>query len=315
MSASDQVRFVDRVQFLDGQRLLASDLQALEEYAREMRWLHNRSLHQPGVASGLAVAGAKGDSSLLIQPGYAIDALGRELILDERHVEPVPPIAGDGVGNPVEFDLTVSYAQALIEVEVRAGVCTRDDGAVRLREAPVFCWVRVGDPNAQVLRQQIDTGERILLARVQVLNCQLYQAPSIAQRRDAKPSLHPRVHAEIADVAWEIDDPNFPFGVRLKTKQPVDTRAAGFRTSPAYFVSLVDVQPIDVTDDKGTKTRVALDAFLEVSNAQPGSFGLALLVPRMLFEGSAVDANAVLNAVRDQVESLVWRVEWLGVEG
>mgnify|MGYP001036441712 CR=1 FL=1 len=45
-------QFLERIQFFNGQRLFASDLQALEAFNREMRWLHNQSLHQPGVGSG-----------------------------------------------------------------------------------------------------------------------------------------------------------------------------------------------------------------------------------------------------------------------
>lgn len=315
MSATNQVRFVDRVQFFQGQRLLADDLQALEEYQREMRWLHNRSLHQPGVASGLAVRGEKGDSSLLIEPGYAIDVLGRELILSDAHVEPVPPVAGDGAGNPVAFDLTVSYPARLEASERRGAVCEDGDGAVRLREEPVFCWVRVGASDAQTLRQQIETGERILLARVQVLQCQLHQPVSIAQRKNAKPAVHPFVHAEIVDVVWVKDETPSPFGLRLTTAKPIDTRAAGFRTSPAYFVNLLEAQSIRIQGEGGPKD-VPLDAFLEVTHVLPESFEVALLIPRMLFDGSGVQAETVFVALLEQLKGgLRWRIEWLGVEG
>ena len=69
--------FTERIAFFDGQRLFASDLQFLEQFNREMRWLHNRSLHQPGIGSGFAVSGNKGDREVRIEPGYAIDNLGR----------------------------------------------------------------------------------------------------------------------------------------------------------------------------------------------------------------------------------------------
>ena len=71
-------RFLERSRFFDGQRLFASDLQAVEAFGREMRWLHNQSLHQPGIGSGFAVSGSKGDREVVIQPGYAIDAEGRD---------------------------------------------------------------------------------------------------------------------------------------------------------------------------------------------------------------------------------------------
>ena len=128
-------RFTERIKFFDGQRLFASDLQDLEQFNREMRWLHNQSLHQPGVASGYAVSGYKDDREVTIQPGYAIDSSGREIVLTKPEVLQVPPVANDGQGNPLYYDLVVSYPVDLLlkETETRDGVCV-SRGAVRLRE-------------------------------------------------------------------------------------------------------------------------------------------------------------------------------------
>src|SRR4051794_3122474 len=103
---------LERLQFFNGQRLDAADLQGIDDLNRQMRWLHNQSLHQPGVGSGYAISGAKGDREVTIQPGYAIDSAGREIILTDAVVQAVPPVANDGAGNPVVYDLTVSYPGA-----------------------------------------------------------------------------------------------------------------------------------------------------------------------------------------------------------
>src|SRR5579884_4221766 len=81
MAVIGGTQFLERLQFFNGQRLFAGDLQALEAFNREMRWLHNQSLHQAGVGSGYAVSGAKGDREVIITPGYAIDACGHEIVL------------------------------------------------------------------------------------------------------------------------------------------------------------------------------------------------------------------------------------------
>src|SRR5689334_10203964 len=107
MSVLSSARFIERLQFFDGQRLFAEDLQGLEQQHRELRWLHNQSLHQPGVASGYAVSGNKGDREVSIQPGYAIDSDGREIVLTEGEVLPVPPVRGDADGKPKPYYLTV----------------------------------------------------------------------------------------------------------------------------------------------------------------------------------------------------------------
>ena len=61
MGVLEESTFIERRQFFAGQQLYADDLTGLEAFHREMRELHNRSLHQPGVGSGLAVKGASGD--------------------------------------------------------------------------------------------------------------------------------------------------------------------------------------------------------------------------------------------------------------
>src|SRR5687768_5540890 len=108
MAMLDQAQFMERLRFFDGQRLFASDLENLDSLHREMRELHNRSLHQAGVGSGFAVSGEVGAREVVIGPGYAIDFEGREIIHTQDHSEPVPPVAGDPDGNPVWYDLTVA---------------------------------------------------------------------------------------------------------------------------------------------------------------------------------------------------------------
>src|SRR5215218_6154554 len=125
MSILDQTRFIERQQFFNGQRLFKDDLQTLEAFNREMRWLHNESLHQPGIGNGFAVAGHKGDREVVVAAGYAIDDLGREIVLTGSRTVPVQPVAGDATGQPQRYVLTVHYPDDddLEEVERREGLC------------------------------------------------------------------------------------------------------------------------------------------------------------------------------------------------
>ena len=94
------------------------------------------------------------------------------------------------MGNPF-YDLTVSYPddEYLEEAETREGVASR--GVVQLREEPVFCWVRwkgtIGQPSCERPRtKDIQNGLKIVLARIEVLNCQLiktFQSPTAAPGR------------------------------------------------------------------------------------------------------------------------------------
>ena len=252
-----QTRFIERLRFFNGERLNDSDLQGLEAFNREMRWLHNASLHQPGIGNGFAVSGKKGDREVQIGPGYAIDALGREIVMTQSQIEAVPPVAKEDDGSPVLFDLTVSYPddKFLEATETRDGICT-GPGVIRLKEEPVFCWVRLrtnGQPVDSTIKQEILSGMRIILCRAEVLNCQLYKDVSIAQRLNARPAKQPYICCSSANVAWKewsigtfnpgaMDFREFirllfsgsPLILPVGLQAVIDTSDCGFLTTPCY---------------------------------------------------------------------------------
>lgn len=213
MSGLKDLRFLERQQFFDGQRLFADDLQELEAFHREMRWLHNRSLHQPGIGNGYAITGVKGERVVTVGAGYAIDAEGREIVLIENRVLQVPPVSGEPGGTPATFDLTIAYPSDadLEEAETRAGVCA-DRGTVRLREEPVFCWVRLQETEAGTfvavdgrLKADVEQGLRLVIGRVEVLNCQLHSTVSLEQRRSARPTYQPYIACGSHEPEnWEV---------------------------------------------------------------------------------------------------------------
>ena len=210
MDFLNQTRFIERLQFFNGQRLFASDLQGLEAFNREMRWLHNKSLHQPGIGNGFAVTGKKGERQVQVDPGYAIDIEGREIVLTQTQLEPIPPVSSEVDGSPIQFDLTVSYPpdEDLEETETREGVCA-PQGVVRRKEEPVFCWVQLdrnGQPLDPKIKADILTGLRIVLARAEVLECSLNKDVSIAERLSARPASQPYICCGHLDkVDWKVE--------------------------------------------------------------------------------------------------------------
>jgi hypothetical protein len=321
MAQIGSTRYLERVEFFNGERLFAADLQTLEEFQREMRWLHNKSLHQPGVASGFAVAGEKGDRQVTVQPGYALDSSGREIVLTEvNHIEAVPPVADDGAGNPVTFYLTVSYPATLVASQQLPADCAADPpGAVRLSEVPVFCWVRLNSTASASLLQDVETGDRILLATAQVLNCQLYQPITLSQRLNAKPGVHPYIFSAQADLPWvqnKVTFQNTQFGIQLKDVNdakvsfPVDTSAAGFHTVPCYFASLIGERTINLASGG----QVTLEPLLGISAPGLAGFQVSLMIPAGLLGDVSLGAVAAqLNNLQGQ-NQLNWAIEWLGVE-
>jgi hypothetical protein len=330
MSLAVSTKPIERIQFFKGQRLFAADLQDLEEFNRLMRWLHNQSLHQAGVASGYSVTGNKSDSQITVQPGYAIDSHGREIVLIKSTVIQVPPVANDGQGNAVYYDLVVSYPDDsdLKETETRDGVCV-SRSAVRLREAPTFCWAELvptsdptGTPSALTaarkaklvaLNKDIESGNRIRLARAEVLNCQLNQPLSVAERRNARPPAQPFISAgntASATTKWSAAvAPSL--GVTLTLS--VDTSAAQFRSVPRYIANVVGDRSVQVTIPTPPTARTLLiDGFVRIDAASVSGFTFSLLIPSILIDHD-LSLSDVAKALPDAVKS--WYVVWMGVEG
>lgn len=333
MSIIDETKFVERFQFFNGQRLFAYDLQGLETFNREMRWLHNQSLHQPGVGNGYATSGKKGARDVSVEAGYASDTLGREIVLTETETLPIPPDAGDK-GNPTYYDLTIAYPDddALEEAEQREGICG-GDGVTRLQEAPVFCWVELaGDPltpRKPKLRSDLQNGLRIRLARIAVLNCQLYEDISIGERQNARPPLTPYIAsgAETLPTLKALGvKPVGPGENPIIITGTVDTRSADFLTIPEYRAHIAGPREISIKGGSTTFNFVLFDQF-QITNQKRDEFdfvdlmmaiGPALdLSPK---DVSFVDKNGTAGT-RTRFEELEarmfaeWRVIWMGVEG
>lgn len=317
MAALDQSRFVERLQFFDGQRLFASDLQQLEAFHRAMRELHNASLHQPGIGAGLAVTGSSGDREVAVGPGYALDVEGHEITLTSDHVEPVPPVEGDPDGTPAVYDLAVSYpSDDLLEVaETREGICL-SRGAVRLREEPVFCWVRLHDDGSGVLRpadprlrDAIAAGRRILLARAEVQHCQLVSL-SIAERRNARPPTQPLIACGRAAPHWQASlEPPTPgeFETQLLfLDADVSTASAGFVNTPCYSARLDGPRLFEGQVD-GEPREFFAEGLLSIHDATPDGFSLRVLVLPFFPFGVAELENpsSVFSA---------WTIEWMAVD-
>lgn len=301
-----------RPAFFDGQRLDADDLTAVYEFHRSLRWLHNRSLHGWGVASGLTVAGRKGEGEVTVSPGYALDCEGHDLVLSRAITLAVPPLAGASgpAGGPVELFLTVSYASddALAASETRDGVC-HGGGAVRRAEAPRlrFQNPRVPSAPATAFRRGLD----VVLATVRIERCRLAAPPSAAERRDARPATQPFV-ASGGTVAGTTPWALFPStGTPLGVLTRVDTSSAGFRRTPSYSAQVVGPRTLP-------GSTALIDGFAAVAEASATDFVLQVTLPRNLTVGARVlNPSSAITATLPQklATAMRWSVSWLGVEG
>jgi hypothetical protein len=320
MTIFQDARSVERPRFFDRQQLFASDLDAITAFHQAMREEHNRNLHQPGVGNGFAVSGRRGDREVSVQPGYALNAQGQEIVLVDVHVEPVPPVAAERNGEPVVFDLTVSYPSDddLEEAETREGVC-RARGVVRLRERPVFCWVRlvrdITGKLAPVSEQDaldILEARKIVLAQAEVLNCELYADLSVALRRTARPAQPPHIACGCSPVEWE---PWVEEGARelIGIRTPlVDTTPGRFRVTPCYQARVAGERPLEAEGRGFESGQTFLLLDLPAYMQSPTATGFECLVPVVAF-GAVIpvdQGDAIVEAAQEG-----WPcVAWMGVE-
>ena len=88
---SEQLQGFKRINFFKGFLTTEKDWNDAERYHIDKRRLHNRMMHSPGVVYGFAgdlrvSARARGDLSVEVQPGYAIDGLGNDLMIQDATI-------------------------------------------------------------------------------------------------------------------------------------------------------------------------------------------------------------------------------------
>jgi hypothetical protein len=298
---------LERPAFFNGQRLTAADLADVQMYHRELRWQHNRTMHNWGIVLGCAVAGARGERAVQVQPGYALDCIGRELILSRTAAMPIPAVAGAAGGGPATYYLTIRYAEDEdLTPEMRTGLCG-SEGAVRRPEEPLMRW---RDPD-----DGFEHGVDIVLASIQVKNCQLYTDVSAAERRDAIPAKQPYVAAgqsAASNTAWRLwPNDDTPVGVATT----VITASAGFQATPRYQAHIRGQR---LVVDDGSITFV-VDGYAQVIAPSPTTFELVVILPQGVVAGNImlnppqiVFTHEFTDTLR---EELAWRVVWMGVEG
>jgi hypothetical protein len=307
---------LERPAFFDGQRLEADDLAAMYDFHRELRWLHNRALHNWGIAVGFAVRGAKGSREVTVSPGYALDCQGHDLLLSRPVTLAVPAVSGTASGKPMLYYLTASYADdaRIAPSESRDGECA-GGGAVRRVEAPLVRWQ---DPRSVVTENRWRRGLDIVLAAVQVLDCALVAAPSMAERRGARPEPQPFVAAGTSapeSTVWTFF--NGASGI-AGIQAIVDTSSAGFQRTPTYTAQIVGTRVLKADTGSGSPNGVLVDGFGSVVSPTSNGFVYRLVMPRNLTTGPyTLNPNAIFTAkTLDTLRTaLRWSVAWMGVEG
>jgi hypothetical protein len=172
--------------FIDGAILGAGDLTALEQLDRDRDARATRHLHTPGVGAGLELQkvtppGQTGFVEVTLQPGYAIDGTGRELVVPTALPVSADQFKGD-VPNPVtqkDSAITVWYPvfirgldAPVVATNGKTG-CEGGGGPTRIAEDVEVEFGRPGDATAEQTAPPPDAGPgagtwRVLVGFVQL---------------------------------------------------------------------------------------------------------------------------------------------------
>lgn len=220
---------LQRLRYWQGQALRSRDLNDQMAFEDLVRIWHTRALHQAhGVRQGLEVALDVTVPAVIVSPGLAFDARGRELIVGQPRQLALPEIPAGGL------NLALSYRET-------GAACSKDLSAVCWPDnTPVdrvsrFSWLRP---------ERFDPREAVALAR-------LMPGPVLAPAFNApraRPLAKPRTgHGSTipGNTAWrlwerEIKGPVFSDAGGSQRAQvlglevDVDTTATGFTASPCY---------------------------------------------------------------------------------
>lgn len=303
----------DRPLWFPGQLLTADDLTTAQDLDTGLRRLHHRMLHGWGIASGLTVAGRRGQAEVDIGAGYALDRVGRELVVPDRLPMPVPPVAGGPDGGPRPFALVLRWTDdedaAVVD---RPGSCgTR--GAVRRSDAPTLSWVAPGSVRA---------GLDIVLAEIRVQSCRLVDPPDPTRRRLLNPPPTPYTATGLTvagETDWRVvaDHGGAPWGLAVT----VDTSEAGFGDTPSYLARIAGGRLVEAAATPFGQPFL-LDGPAHVLEPEPGRFQLHVpLVPRAWTtpDSDPIRVNPPPVVGSGQLQHLVthglrWAVEWVGVQ-
>jgi hypothetical protein len=313
MNAKGDIPVLERPSFFDGQLLDAADLGAVATHARELRWLHNRSLHGWGVVSGLAVAGERRETAVLVTSGVALDCQGRELLVPHDARLTVPQVPGGPGGTPASWYLTLSYIEDadLPQSETRAGMCG-EAGAVRRPERARLRWQSPADIEpATRYRRGLD----ILLAVIEVVDCRLHSPPAAGMRRELAANVSPYIRSgstAAQATVWRL----FPAtGAVLGVETTVDTSSAGFRHAPVYTAHVLGERELEASAIG--LPPVLIDGVATVVTPLPTSFVLRVTLPRdVSMPPYVLNPGWRLNPQLPDLltKQLGWYVTWMGLE-
>ncbi len=293
----------DRVTYRDGQLLAAQDLRDDHRQVLRRQALHTHYLHETwGVALGFEVSVLEDLNKVAVDPGHAIDELGRDILLAKPVEVAVPSVEGRE-----RFALTVHYQDDVAFRDRRelAAVCL-GDGLNPRDERPAFSWRRPGE---------VRFGLEVPLASVDVEDGQVVDvedshvtegSPDLRVRRNTRPFVRPHIgwgETEAGRSGWQFNNESFATDYGLSIN--VDTSDAGFTRTPLYFAQLIG----------NFSSPTESQHFVPFGQLAALSLGSLAHIVRASQTDFVLQVADVHTHVTDlEAEQRQWRVVWIGVE-
>ncbi|MBK1699378.1 hypothetical protein [Thiococcus pfennigii] len=287
----------ERVNFVDGQRLAARDLQTSVGVDRRLAALHMRGLHDTwGVVSGLDVRVLNDDGAgaerIQVTPGHAYDRCGRMLLLQETLTLSPPPRPAHL--DKAWFDLVIRYGETN-DTDASDRECGLIHHAGVRLEKPVWRWAWAevySDGEPPPLARDVRLGIEVPLARIVVQAGQpvATEDAGFEFRQTARRQVRPHIaggHLERGSLSVQ--------GGLFAWSVVIDTSDGGFSRTPHYFVTLAEhplLMLIDAIDPEQIwLLRFVLGPFVWVHEADRTAFRLSV--------GFALPALTEANSIRD----------------
>jgi hypothetical protein len=232
-------RKLERVHYWQGQMLRSRDFRDIEAGDAQRRWWHNRALHNAyGVAEGLdcSLPVSARPTGVLVTPGVAYDIFGRELVLEQPQLIPLPIV-------PPSLTATISLVMRY----------KPPSHVLRPDESSELCWSAGGciaAGTAEFVWQQginVNPAEGVAVCRVDYDKGKA-QEPKFQLRASTRPQALPLLASGTtipgntpwspwsAGFTFDANQNQIPFLIGVQTW--IDTSAAGFTQVPCYFAWL-----------------------------------------------------------------------------
>ena len=290
---------IERLRYWEGQVLRSRDFNDQAALDAQMRWWHNRALHRAfGTRLGLVTSPITrpADNALVgvrVSEGIAYDCFGRELVL----------CPGQDIALPESPNVDKLF---LLLRRMQTGGVT-----IRAECAPPSC--RTARHEAELvwrLPGQCEVSDGVPLARISVVN-QVPQLDPFPTRPVSHPLARPRVATGTlvsGRIVWEEFSLIAKIAAGMQTR--VDTTAAGFTQTPAYFAWLA-IMPDGSRDELSALELLSLPTDI----IQGTSVGFTFrILTRSILEGNEEDEEKPKSSFTLRARKLGLSLCWLGCE-